>query len=208
MEIKDVIILYVKKIFLFVVPIGIVTIYLDKIVIFINKIPAIDIHSEVSFTDRILFITFLALLWYSFETRQLKNATRKSNELQQTPLFVLLYDGNDLILRNEGKGIAYNVIIDPILFDEETFEFELLRRWYYCGVGESRKLHLTISKDSGLSRVLTPDFRQFLAKLLLKRSEAKFIIRYSSAIKRNDYQEFILRIKDYERDIIEIFPNI
>lgn len=161
-----------------------------------------------SFGNFVLILTFFAILWYSFETRELKFVTKRNNELQQTPLFVLLYDSNGLTLRNEGRGIAYNIVIDPITLDEETFEFGLLEPWYYCGIGDGRELHLTISKNGGLSRVLNPEFRQFLAKLLSKGLEGEFVIRYSSAIKRNDYQKFILKIKDYERDIIEISPNI
>lgn len=58
----------------------------------------------------ILFLTFLAIVWYAFETRKLWKENVKQTELQLTPYLILDYK-DDLICRNIGNGSAINVEI-------------------------------------------------------------------------------------------------
>lgn len=61
----------------------------------------------------ILLATFIAIIWYSLETRLLKNATNIANALQAEPLLVLQYrrrgDRDGLYIVNYGKGPAFNI---------------------------------------------------------------------------------------------------
>jgi len=57
----------------------------------------------------ILLFTFGAIVWYSIETRLLKNATNIANSIQAEPLLVFKARNDDLYIVNEGKGVAFNV---------------------------------------------------------------------------------------------------
>lgn len=63
--------------------------------------------------DLVLLATFVAIVWYSLETRLLKNATNIANALQAEPLLVLQYrkkeNQDELYVVNYGKGPAFNI---------------------------------------------------------------------------------------------------
>lgn len=160
---------------------------------------------QMSFSNFLLLVTFFALAWYSFETRQLKNVARTTNELQQSPFFVLIYDEDkNLSLKNEGKGIAYNIAIDSIKIGNENFEFGLLSKWYYCGSGEQREIPITISTDDG-SRRYDVNVDELLCKALHKSIKiVTLIIRFNSPLKNNDQQKIILKIPEQPENIEQI----
>lgn len=74
-------------------------------------------------------IIFVAIFWYSFETRELKTSSKLSNELEQKPIVDFFYrpaimkHGQYLRLRNSGKGIAYNIEVETIKEENKSFEF-------------------------------------------------------------------------------------
>ncbi len=71
---------------------------------------AIGIYfGRATFSDFILLLTFGALLWYSFETKKLKNATNIANAIQAEPLLVLQFKNKHLYIVNYGKGPAFNI---------------------------------------------------------------------------------------------------
>lgn len=59
----------------------------------------------------VLFLTFLAVVWYAFETRKLWKETVRQTKLQLTPHIILYNKKNDLICRNIGNSSAINVEI-------------------------------------------------------------------------------------------------
>lgn len=83
----------------------------------------------LDFASSIQIAIFAALLWYSFETRDLKISSELNNELEQKPIVDLFFrtktDSHEeyFRLRNSGKGVAYNIKVEPINIDEKTFNF-------------------------------------------------------------------------------------
>jgi hypothetical protein len=153
---------------------------------------------QVNFSNIILLMTFFALCWYSFETRQLKNATRTTNELQQSPFFIFLYqEGGDLFIKNEGKGSAYNITIDSIELGDKTFEFGFLNNWYYCGSDEKIKIPFSILKFDG-SRQFYNEMSEFLYMVFEQKKDktAEFIIRFNSPLKNDNYQKIIIKVPE------------
>lgn len=84
----------------------------------------IIIRGEINTIDLIQIFIFFALLWYSFETRDLKKSTQESNDIELRPIVDLYYrpptansHGEYFRLRNSGKGVAYNIFVEPIIID-------------------------------------------------------------------------------------------
>lgn len=102
----------------------IITSTLDWIIFIVNKIPLLSISGIASIGDKILFATFLALIWYAWETKKIR-------EIEQEPIIDLYYrpqtrnHGKCLRLRNSGKGTAYNIKVERISVraGEKEFEF-------------------------------------------------------------------------------------
>lgn len=67
-------------------------------------------------TNFILFITFLGLIWYSYETRKARISSERQTELSLTPFVVLKLEENEAAgylfkLKNEGIGLALYIKI-------------------------------------------------------------------------------------------------
>lgn len=66
------------------------TIYLDVLIFLIKKIFLLSSISGITtISDRVLFLTFLALVWYAWETRKMKNEMTTQTELELRPTFIL-----------------------------------------------------------------------------------------------------------------------
>ena len=112
-----------KNIILFFA-IGVFFVSLDIIIIglFNAELLFKDIFSSVKISDRILFITFWALLWYA-------NETGKIRKIEEKPVVDLYYRPKTsehkkyFRLRNNGKGVAYNVQVETVKFNDKIFEF-------------------------------------------------------------------------------------
>ena len=86
----------------------------------------------MSFSDIILLATLIVIAWYSWETHQLKKETRRANFLNQEPIPTLSYSKTrGFFIKNDGKGMAYNVKICPIVLGGTTFSF------YFSEPGQS-----------------------------------------------------------------------
>ena len=103
------------------------------------------VKDAFSFSNFILLVTFFAILWYSFEARELKNVTQKQLE----PILFLYSDRRDgkILLTNVGKSPASNIHIDPIVIGRFCFEFNILRPVYYILAGETLGVQITVSKE-------------------------------------------------------------
>jgi len=109
----------------------ILTLILDRLVLLLNKIPYLSISGLASLSDKILFATFLALIWYAWETRKMRKEMVVQNELEQKPIVDLFYRPKTtkhdeyLRLRNSGKGVAYNINVQTITIENKKFKFYL-----------------------------------------------------------------------------------
>ena len=61
-----------------------------------------------SVTDLILFVTLIAICWYAWETRKLKNEMVRQNELNLCPTILVDLDERRecFVYKNQGRGIA------------------------------------------------------------------------------------------------------
>lgn len=74
---------------------------------------------------------FFAILWYSLETRIVKQSTIAQNDIIKRPVIDLYFrppkEGIDhkyyFALRNIGKGVAYNVEVNPIFTGKYEYRF-------------------------------------------------------------------------------------
>ena len=76
-------------------------------------------------TTSLLGITLMAIIWYAWETRELRKESVKQTELSQRP-FVMIFetDLNKIKYKNSGQGIALNISIKPFENGSYTFTFE------------------------------------------------------------------------------------
>ena len=83
----------------------------------------------IDFAIFVQIAIFVALLWYSFETRDLKISSELNNELEQKPIVDLFFRPKTeeheeyLRLRNSGKGVAHNVKVESITVGSKQFNF-------------------------------------------------------------------------------------
>ena len=76
-------------------------------------------------TTSLLGITLIAIIWYAYETRELRKESVKQTELSQRP-FVMIFetDLNKIKYKNSGHHIALNISIKPYENQGYTFFFE------------------------------------------------------------------------------------
>ena len=72
----------------------------------------------------ILFLTFLALVWYSLETRGMRIEIKKQNEQYALPLVFVIFEADPLsdrkyYFRNEGFGPALNIKLEDFPTDKK-----------------------------------------------------------------------------------------
>lgn len=81
----------------------ILAVYLDRVVLLLKDIfPWSSINGIATISDRILFITFLALFWYAWETQEMKKEMVYQSELHAMP-FLAIYIRNIKNIDSEEK---------------------------------------------------------------------------------------------------------
>jgi len=108
----------------------ILTIYLSWLVYLGYEIPYLPGKDFIHTENVILFLSFLALVWYAWETRELRKTTKNQLELEQRPILNLYYRSESkkkgrLRIRNVGRGIAYNIRVSSIKINKNNFKFRL-----------------------------------------------------------------------------------
>ena len=143
----------IKKI-LIIILIFFSTLYLDLIIFLIEKIPHTSMSNIVTIGDRILFITFIALIWYAWETKKIREIGQepvlllfvrniddykeeKQKQLKNYVINSMRGDlSNELLLnvkdpfllriRNVGNGAAFNVKIQNSNYKVEKYQAQFL----------------------------------------------------------------------------------
>lgn len=97
----------IKKIddmaFAVIICIVLATINLDWIIFLVNKrMPFLSINGFASVSDKIFFATFLALIWYAWETKNMRKQMECQSELQSMPILAI-YVRNIKDINNESK---------------------------------------------------------------------------------------------------------
>jgi len=162
--------------------------------------------TESIITPLILFFTFLSICWYSYETYRMKEESVRQNEIEQKPILDLYFftSKNIFRLRNSGKGVAYNIHIDPITIGKTTFKFYINQpNDILESLGDTKDLEVSahikqrnqkssLISDSGaitlLKNTISP--QKILSDKDLK--DATFTIHYENALKRKYLRIFKL----------------
>ena len=99
-------------------------------------------------TNLILFITLLAIIWYTIETRRLANFTAKQIKINIKPIITITSIDSSLRLKNIGKSPALNILVRDIIRinnennqkNEYVFKFTKIT---VCGSDEERGVEIT-----------------------------------------------------------------
>jgi hypothetical protein len=139
-----------------------------------------------SSSDFILFITFLAILWYSWETKKLREETSSQKHLNVYPFLVIKEHNNGLHIVNIGRGPAMwpelempgNLTIGnpsflysrtiPTIFDDSNAKIPLLA--FFVGKTESFEEYQRGNENKEKTKNNTFDFQSVFkrGKVILK----------------------------------------
>src|SRR2546426_6875015 len=116
----------------------------------------------------LLALTFGAIVWYSFETRWLRQETEKQNAVAIRPILVVEFMNNRLSdnasnppgLINIGFGPAFNVHVDDIENGRYRSEFPI---FLMIGVKNTVTLAPTTYENGQYHNVLSPQFQSFIS---------------------------------------------
>jgi hypothetical protein len=94
-------------------------------------------------SDIILALTFIAIVWYAWETRGLKIQMIKQTELNLRPLVLIDWiNPEKYVLRNIGNGPAINIQVEEIMIVEVPELKYLFRRIDVIETREQRDLEI------------------------------------------------------------------
>jgi hypothetical protein len=186
---------FIKKHYHWVAPL------LIGLIFFIIALPKI----RLDFNILIQIAIFVALFWYSFETRELKFSSKFSNELEQRPIVDLyLRDPDEKIskehfaLRNIGKGVAYDVEVESIEIDDYKYKFYFDQaNSILAPLKDEKPLKMiTYTPDSGLIAHDIKNFKNhFSPQSLIVTNDLKnkfvsFLIKYKNISGEKYYSLF------------------
>lgn len=149
------------------------TLYLDAVVLLLRESPMAAIPGMATISDRILFLTSLALLWYAWETRKMKNEMTTQTELELKPIFMMNirdYSKNEdmqikqkeyrveidvsnsaskfyvIRIRNVGKGPAFNVEVKD---ENGKFKVEKYQSQFFAPEPKGDEQSIKIVRKNG-----------------------------------------------------------
>jgi hypothetical protein len=135
----------------------------------------------------ILFMTFLTLLWYAWETKKIR-------EIEQKPIIDLYYrpktaDHQEYLrLRNSGKGTAYNIKVERIKSQDNKKIFE----FYFNGPNSilinNTEQTLSIQAKEGdsnwIDRIALNRFLSYIKQQASeKKSKVAIIVSYKNFLR-------------------------
>ena len=102
-----------------------------------------------SISDFVLFLTFLAILWYSWETRGLKTQIAKQIELSLRPLVLINWiSPGKYVLRNIGNGPALAIQLGEIMVVDKPEIKYTFRKIDLMEPKEQRDLEILIGGET------------------------------------------------------------
>ncbi|MBN1274263.1 MAG: hypothetical protein JXB26_18530 [Candidatus Aminicenantes bacterium] len=107
--------------------------------IFLYKISCIFPQIKLTISDVILFITFLAILWYAWETNRLKKATVTQTGLLLRPLVIIDKEStHNFSFKNISQSPALNIGIETVESDLFYMKFNSI---FALKLGDTIQLH-------------------------------------------------------------------
>ena len=109
--------------------------------------------TKITLSDLILFATFLALLWYAWETRRMRKQIVDQTKLQLTPFVVILVEDSLVMVANYGESTARNIEIKC-----SSSVKEVPKPLPINALPKGEKKGLEIKSGGGFTALLTIDF--------------------------------------------------
>lgn len=163
--------------FLLLLAVLVSTFHLEKLIYFVNIIFRSSISEQVNVNDRILFVTFLGLIWYAWETKEMKDTMKDQLKFKRLPRLDIYYEkskeekkGKVFKLKNNGEGAAYNIKIEDILFDNKKFGFNFNDANLVLVSNNKRELYIDNwyeNREGGQSSQI--DSKQFILDSMRKK---------------------------------------
>jgi len=95
-----------------------------------------------------ILLTGIVVLWYTWETMQLRFAAHAQRETQIRPYVILTQEPGNVSVLNVGNGAALHVHIDTVIIDEqEKIEIRFPKKIAILRPGESNPLELKSYKN-------------------------------------------------------------
>ncbi len=113
-----------------------------------------DSGMKITLSDLILFATFLALLWYAWETRKMRREIVEQTKLQLTPFVVVLSEDPQLTVANYGESTARNIQIKC-----SSLVKNVPTPLPISALPKGEKKGLEIKSSGGFTALLTIDFK-------------------------------------------------
>lgn len=137
-----------------------------------------------SVTDLILFITLMAICWYAWETRKVKNEMVGQNELALCPIILVDLDTprNNFVYENNGKGVALNIETEDVIIDKYppktfTFTFDQIN---HILAGEKKIVNTKVCDKQGNRMPVDIFFANF--DPIVAESDFEIPIRYTDIL--------------------------
>lgn len=152
-----------------------------------------------STSDLILWFTFIAIIWYSYETFKLRKATERQNKYFVSPMIVVDIKYNYIKLKNVGNGPAIEISIDCRELGEEYRVYAP----YLLGRESEETLCIINVPMNTLECCYYSNFKDFFKKLHIQKITLNvsyldiFRNRYSSQIEI-DFISDTVKLLKYE----------
>jgi hypothetical protein len=209
---------------------------LIKILVFLG-LDFLKLVNILKISDLILFATFLALLWYSWETMGMKEEMMRQNDISIKPELVFYYDKDKkFYLKNIGNGNAYNIEISKIeIIEGHTFLFYFSDSSPFLdaknykklifkdivknkkdgisvsdNVGSFEDIILEIEQDIKLEEYYSKEDKEEIERIFrkLKTDRIKLSIFYEDVLKRKIKRNFILKNNMFDNPRKETVKSI
>jgi hypothetical protein len=126
--------------------------------------------TKITFSELILFATFLALLWYAWETRRMRKEMVDQTELQLTPFLVIIVETHEVMVANYGESTARDIEIKC----SSSVKGVLKPCLPTNSLPKGEKKVLEIATSGGFAFLLTDDFEG--------AKEIHFELKYSNIL--------------------------
>lgn len=179
-------------------------VYSEQIIkYFFNEISNITINDK--FSAIFVWITAVIVFWYSKETLDLKDITRKNLDYERAPFVILNYEKDKSLFyfKNIGRGIAKNIYMDKITNSENGDSFLVAPRKTIIEP-KGGHTHFILMWDSDIAKGFgnENEGNKMMEMLLKKQSEILIRINYENISGQKYYTKMSFKKLDDSNDVV------
>ncbi|HRY59997.1 MAG TPA: hypothetical protein P5096_01305 [Patescibacteria group bacterium] len=179
-------------------------IYSEQIIkYFFPEISNITINDK--FSAIFVWITAVIVFWYSKETFDLKDITRKSLDYERAPFVVLNYEKDTglFYFKNIGRGIAKNVYMDKIVIPEGENSFLIAPHKTFIEP-KGGHTHFALKWDCSIAKGMKceDDGNKMMEILLERQKEILITIHYENISGQRYYTKMTFKQLDDSNDVL------